>query len=98
MDRWLDDLPFYILFNRVSVVSRRCADDIERLCAMEPCLQLKRSLPQARLKPGTAGSVGQHLTHRATGAPSLTEAAREKLYIFFSIFAEHAYNKFENIT
>ena len=27
---------------------------IERLCAMEPCLQLKRSLPQAGLKSRTA--------------------------------------------
>ena len=26
--------------------------DNERLCAMEPGLQLKRSLPQARFQPG----------------------------------------------
>ena len=31
--------------------------------AMEPCLQLKRSLPQAGLYPRTARSVGQRLTY-----------------------------------
>ena len=35
---------------------------------MEPRLQLKRSLPQAGLEPGTAESVGQHLAYQATGA------------------------------
>ena len=30
--------------------------DNERLCAMEPPLRLKRSWPQAGLKPGTARS------------------------------------------
>ena len=29
-------------------------DDNERLCALEPVYNLKRSLPQAGLKPGTA--------------------------------------------
>ena len=35
--------------------------DNERLCATEPRLWLKRSQPQARLKPGTARSVGKCL-------------------------------------
>ena len=40
--RWMDDLPFYILFNSVSVISGRWADDNERLYAMEPGLGLRR--------------------------------------------------------
>ena len=32
------------------------------VCTMEPRLRLKRSPPQAGLEPGTARSVGQHLT------------------------------------
>ena len=34
-DEWMDDLRFYVLFDSVSVISGRCMDDIERLCAME---------------------------------------------------------------
>ena len=34
-DEWMDDLRFYVLFNSVSVISGRCMDDNERLCAME---------------------------------------------------------------
>ena len=30
----MDDLRFYILFNSISVISGRWADDNERLCAM----------------------------------------------------------------
>ena len=43
--------------------------DNERMCTMEPRLQMKRSLPQAELEDGTARSAGHRLTHRATGAP-----------------------------
>ena len=32
------------------------SDDNERLCALEPCLRLKRSSPQTGLVPGTARS------------------------------------------
>ena len=32
----MDDLRFYVLFNSISVISGRWADDNERLCAMEP--------------------------------------------------------------
>ena len=39
-------------------------DDKERLCAMEPHVGLRRFALS-----GTTRSVGQHLTHRATGAP-----------------------------
>ena len=39
---WMDDLPFYVLFNSISVISGQWADDNERLCAMEPCLRLRR--------------------------------------------------------
>ena len=39
-DGWMDDLQFYILFNSISVISRRLADDNERLCAIESRLRL----------------------------------------------------------
>ena len=61
MDGWMT--PFHVLFNSISVKSGRRADDNERMCAMEPNIPLKRSLPQVGLKPMTARSVGQHLTH-----------------------------------
>ena len=40
----IDDLQFYVLFNSISVISGGWADDNERLCAMEPCLLLRRFL------------------------------------------------------
>ena len=42
MDGWMDDLRFYVLFNSISVISGRCLDDNERLCAMELHLRLRR--------------------------------------------------------
>ena len=42
MDGWMDDLQFNVLFNSISVISGGWEDDNERLCAMEPRLQLKR--------------------------------------------------------
>ena len=42
MDGWMDGLRLYVLFNIISVISGRSADDNERLCAMEPCLRLRR--------------------------------------------------------
>ena len=42
IDGWMHDLLFYVLLNSVSVISGRWADDIERLCAMEPRLRLRR--------------------------------------------------------
>ena len=40
-----------VLFNNISVISGWRVGDNERLCAMESCLQLKRSSPR-RLNPG----------------------------------------------
>ena len=62
IDGGMDDLRFNVLFNSIPVISGRWADDNERLCAMEPCLRLKRSSPQAGLELTTARSVGQRLT------------------------------------
>ena len=42
MDGWMDDLRFYIPFNSISVISGRCLDDNERLCAVELRLGLRR--------------------------------------------------------
>ena len=42
MDGWVDDLRFYVLFNSISIISGRCSDDNERLCAMELRLWLRR--------------------------------------------------------
>ena len=41
-NRWMDDLRFYALFNSISVISGRCLDDNERLCAMELRLWFRR--------------------------------------------------------
>ena len=35
MQRWMDDLRIYVLFNSISVISGQWADDNIRLCAME---------------------------------------------------------------
>ena len=67
---WMDGcLQFYVLFNSISVISGPCLDDNERLCVMESRLLLERFPPQVGTEPGTARSVGQRLTHRATRAP-----------------------------
>ena len=68
-DGWMD-LQFYVLFNSISVISGQWIGDNERLCAMKPCLHLKRFSPQAEIEPGTTGSAGQCLTYRATEAPN----------------------------
>ena len=39
---WIDDLRCYALFNSISVISGRWADNNERLCAMDPNLRLRR--------------------------------------------------------
>ena len=39
---WMEDLRVHVLFNSISVISGRWADDNERLCAMEPHLRLRR--------------------------------------------------------
>ena len=42
IDGWMDDLRFYVLFNSILVISGRCLDDNEMLCAMELRLRLRR--------------------------------------------------------
>ena len=42
IDGWMDDLRFYVLFNSISVISRRWADNNERLRAMEQRLRWRR--------------------------------------------------------
>ena len=64
---WLDDLQLLCLFNSISVISGQLADDNERLHALEPHLQLKRSSPQVGLELTTTRSVGQRLTYWARG-------------------------------
>ena len=63
---WMDDLWFYVLFDSISIISRKWLDDNGRLSAMEPCLPLERLLPRAGLEPRVAGSIGQCLTYWAT--------------------------------
>ena len=41
LDGLMDDLRCYVLFNNILVISERVGES-ERLCAKEPCLQLKR--------------------------------------------------------
>ena len=53
MAGWMDGL--YVLFNSISVISGRRKGGNERLCAMEPCLRLKRFLPLG-VELGTARS------------------------------------------
>ena len=41
MDGWMT-CSFYVLFNNISVISGRCLDNNERLCAMELRLGMRR--------------------------------------------------------
>ena len=61
-DEWMDDMRFYVLFNSVSVISGRCMDDNERLCAMELRLRLRR-YTSSEDRTRFTRSVGQRLTH-----------------------------------
>ena len=45
----------------------RMMGDNEKLCAIEPHLQLEKFLPTVGLEPMFAGSEGQQLTYSATG-------------------------------
>ena len=69
MDGWMDGWIAILRPLKQSVISGRWFGDNEWLYAMEPCLRLKRSPPQAGLKSETDRSAGQRLTHRATGSP-----------------------------
>ena len=53
----MDDLRFYVLFNSTSVISGCWVGDNERLCAMEPSLQLKRSPPSMGKVSKKAGNT-----------------------------------------
>ena len=48
------------------------ATDNEMLCAMEPPFTVEKISPRAGIELGTARSVGQRLTHLATGAPNFS--------------------------
>ena len=48
MDGWMDNMRFYIIFNSISVISGRWANDNERQCAMEHRLRLRRFRIPAR--------------------------------------------------
>ena len=48
MDGWTDNMRFYIVFNSISVISGRWANDNERQCAMEHRLRLRRFRMPAR--------------------------------------------------
>ena len=52
MDNWMDDLRFYVLFNNISVISGRGADNNERVCAKEPRLRLRRFRLERGSNPG----------------------------------------------
>ena len=83
----------------MSVIAGQYLGDNTRLYAMELRLRLKRASPQRRLEPGTARSVGKHLTHLATGAPDFAERSLDTytqgtindtflIIIFISDFSE----------
>ena len=65
----MDDLRFYVLLNSISDLAGQWEFYNERFFAMKSRLRLERFPPSARLEPGTARSVGQHLTYWATAAP-----------------------------
>ena len=55
---WMNDLRVYVLFNSISVISGRCMDDNEMLCAMELRFTVEKISPRVRIEP-----AGQRLTH-----------------------------------
>ena len=57
-DRQMDELRFYVLFNTISVISGRWADDNERLYAFNSPFTIDKILPLAGLQLGIARSVG----------------------------------------
>ena len=50
-----------VLSNGILVISGRLVGDNERLCALKPHKQLKRSPPQASIERGTARKAGMYL-------------------------------------
>ena len=52
IDGWMDNLRLYVLFNSISVISGRWADDKERLYAMNP-VTAEMISPRAGLDTGS---------------------------------------------
>ena len=74
----MDDLPFYVLFNSVSVISGRWEVDNERVCAMELRLRLRRF----RLKRAIELSLlDQQTSAEPTELPGLLNSS--KIIFFF---------------
>ena len=62
----MDYLRFYVLFNSISVISGRWADDNERLCTIETLFTIEKisaSGGDGGDRTGTVRSVGQRSTH-----------------------------------
>ena len=59
----MDDLRFYVLFNSISVISRRCLDDNERLCVQWNSVYTREDFTASEDRTRSAGSVGQRLTN-----------------------------------
>ena len=51
MDKWMDGL-FYILFNSISVISVRWADDNEEVMCSRTPFTFEKSSPRAGIDPG----------------------------------------------
>ena len=69
----MDDLRFYVL----SIVFQSYQDNgrmIMKGCVNGTPFMVEKISPRARIELRTARSVGQRLTHRATGAPEMEEA------------------------
>ena len=52
MDGWMDEPRFYVLFNGISVILGRWADENEKLCAITPRLRLRRFRLELGSDPG----------------------------------------------
>ena len=88
--RWMDDLQFYILFNSISLLSGWWVSDNERVCN-GTLIMIEKFSPQEGLEPGTTRSVGQVLTHWATGAPPKIPVQHIKSDIIFALNIWTAY-------
>ena len=73
----MDDLRFYVLFNSILVIAGLWVGDNERLCTIQPSLQLKKSLSQVGLEVrGPGSSVGKVLASTLpTELPGLLSAS-----------------------
>ena len=69
----MDDLRFYVLFNSISVISGRCLDDNES-CVQWNSVYGWEDVTSSEDRTRSARSVGQRLTHWATGAPHVVQS------------------------